>query len=676
MFNSVLIANRGEIACRVIRSARQMGIRSIAVYSDADRDAMHVALADEAVYLGGAPASESYLDMDKILAAAKQTGAEAIHPGYGFLSENAEFCRRCDSSGVIFIGPPVGAIEAMGSKSAAKSIMSEAGVPLLPGYHGDSQDPALLKNAAADIGYPVLLKASAGGGGKGMRIVWSESEFDEALAGAKREASKSFGDDKMLVEKYLTGPRHVEVQVFCDSLGNGVHLFERDCSLQRRHQKVIEEAPAPGMTEALRDAMGNAAVQAAKAINYCGAGTVEFLLADNGEFYFMEMNTRLQVEHPVTEIITKQDLVAWQFRVASGLPLPQSQHELRIHGHAFEARIYAEDTDNQFLPQTGTLNYLSVPEENAHVRIDTGVRAGDTISVHYDPMIAKLIVWDTDRASALRRLQNALAQFHISGVTTNRRFLQQLAANTAFAEEDFDTGFIDKHLDSIRAQASKARAAQRHQHLALAALMVLANQRTVALDNHTASPWLAADGWRTNAPAKQHLRLQVGDEVMDINATRLLDQPALTLDVEIEGKVYRVCGSCIAEARGGVVQADVDGLRLRFPYARQLNARQGASYCLFTGDTDFAFAQYSPDFTQQGDKQGELTAPMNGTIVALLVEPGVQVKKGAPLLIMEAMKMEHSITAPADGAVEAFHFNAGELVEGGAELLRFEPHIA
>ncbi|MBD2860189.1 acetyl/propionyl/methylcrotonyl-CoA carboxylase subunit alpha [Spongiibacter sp. KMU-158] len=661
MFNSVLIANRGEIACRVIRTARRMGLRSIAVFSDADRDALHVEMADEAVYIGGSAAAESYLDMDKIFAAAKQTGAEAIHPGYGFLSENAEFCRRCEQEGIIFVGPPVGAIEAMGSKSAAKRIMTEAGVPLLPGYHGQDQDENLLRKAAQDIGYPVLLKASAGGGGKGMRIVWKEDEFSAALAGAKREALKSFGDDHMLVEKYLTGPRHVEVQVFCDSLGNGLHLFERDCSLQRRHQKVIEEAPAPGMTEALREAMGDAAVQAAKAINYQGAGTVEFLLNSDGQFYFMEMNTRLQVEHPVTEMITNQDLVEWQFRVASGLPLPHSQNELRIHGHAFEVRIYAEDTDNQFLPQTGTLNYLSTPEATANVRIDSGVREGDTISVYYDPMIAKLITWDTDRRSALRRMQQALAQFHINGVTTNRRFLEQLAAAPEFVEENFDTGFIDKHLDTLQANAAAARSAERQHHIALAALIALSNQEAQSLDTHLDSPWAKADGWRLNAPATQSLKLNFGEEQLELSCT--LSQGGRVIDISHDGASFSINGHC----ENGVVHAETQGRRFRLPYS----SHKG-EFCLFATGADVRFSRHQGDFSQQGEQEGELTAPMNGTIVSLLVEAGTPVTKGTPLLIMEAMKMEHSISAPTDGTVGEYYFKPGDLVEGGAELLHFD----
>ena len=415
MFTKILIANRGEIACRVIKTARALGILTVAVYSEADRNALHVKMADESVSIGPSPSSESYLVGEKIIQAALDTGAEAIHPGYGFLSENAQFCRQCATNNLVFIGPPVAAILAMGSKSAAKNIMAEAGVPLVPGYHGDDQNPDIIKQASNKMGYPVLLKAAAGGGGKGMRAVYSEAEFDEALDAAKREAMNGFNDDIMLVEKYLLKPRHVEIQIFCDSHQNAVYLFERDCSVQRRHQKVIEEAPAPGMTEVLRKRMGEAAIKAARAINYEGAGTVEFLLDAQGEFFFMEMNTRLQVEHPVTEMISGQDLVEWQLRVAAGEPLPCSQAQLKINGHAFEARIYAEDPEHDFLPATGVLRSLQGPNENSHVRIDTGVVEGDEVSIYYDPMIAKLIVWDIDRDRALQRLTDALSRVSHQG---------------------------------------------------------------------------------------------------------------------------------------------------------------------------------------------------------------------------------------------------------------------
>jgi 3-methylcrotonyl-CoA carboxylase alpha subunit len=445
MFNKVLIANRGEIACRVMLTARKMGLSTVAVYSDADRDALHVAMADEAVNIGPAPPRESYLDGAKIVEACKATGAEAVHPGYGFLSENADFARLCLENGIVFVGPPPCAIEAMGSKSAAKSIMEKAGVPLVPGYHEADQSPDRLGRAALEIGYPVLLKAVAGGGGKGMRMVSATTEFEEALAAARREAASSFGNDDMLVEKYLPRPRHVEVQVFCDRHGHAVYLFERDCSVQRRHQKVIEEAPAPGMTPELRQRMGEAAVLAARAIDYEGAGTVEFLLDEDGAFYFMEMNTRLQVEHPVTEMITGQDLVEWQFRVASAEPLPLRQDQLEISGHAFEARIYAEDPDNGFLPATGLLTHLQPPRESRHVRVDTGVLQGDEVSVYYDPMIAKLVTWDENRERALARLARALSEYRISGLSTNVSFLYNLATSRPFIDADLNTHFIEQH---------------------------------------------------------------------------------------------------------------------------------------------------------------------------------------------------------------------------------------
>lgn len=443
-FDKVLIANRGEIACRVIATCRRLGIATVAVYSDADRDARHVRLADEAIHIGASPAQQSYLRGDAILAAARASGAQAIHPGYGFLSENAGFADACAQAGVVFIGPPAQAIRAMGDKSAAKALMQRAGVPLTPGYHGDEQAPAFLRAQADAIGYPVLIKASAGGGGKGMRRVDASAAFEDALASCQREAQSAFGNAHVLVEKYVERPRHIEIQVFADTHGAVVHLFERDCSVQRRHQKVLEEAPAPGMTEQRRAAMGKAAVDAARAVGYVGAGTVEFIAGPDGDFYFMEMNTRLQVEHPVTELITGTDLVDWQLRVAAGLALPKRQDELRIHGHALEARLYAEDADRGFLPSTGTLRQLRLPAASAHVRIDAGVEQGDTISPYYDPMIAKLIVWDHDRPAALARMRDALAHCHAIGVTTNSAFLARLVSTQAFATADLDTALIER----------------------------------------------------------------------------------------------------------------------------------------------------------------------------------------------------------------------------------------
>ena len=662
MFKKILIANRGEISCRVIKTAKRMGIRTVAVYSDADRNALHASLADEAVHIGPAPAAESYLVVDKIIAAAKKTGAEAIHPGYGFLSENADFCRRCAEEGIVFIGPPTGAIEAMGSKSAAKQIMEKAGVPLVPGYHGEDQDEAILKKAADDMGYPVLLKAAAGGGGKGMRQVWSSDEFSAALAAAKRESKKSFNDDKMLVEKYLTGPRHVEIQVFCDSHGNAVHLLERDCSVQRRHQKVIEEAPAPGMTEELRAAMGEAAIKAAQAIDYVGAGTVEFLLDSDGSFYFMEMNTRLQVEHPVTELISGQDLVSWQLKVANGETLPCKQEDLQIRGHAFEARVYAEDPDNNFLPQTGGLRFLKEPEQGDHIRVDTGVVEGDEISVYYDPMIAKLITWDENRDRALKRLQNALAQYNIGGVVTNLPFLYNLAAHPAFENAELTTGFIEQHNDEL----FKDNDEDISQLLPLAALYALleqADQQRAQAEKSSEpdSPWNTPFGWRSSLPAYCHVDVRWQEHEHRVMVEPMGEQFKLSF----EGQSAVVSGS-LQDSR---LSAIVDGHRVTATVSKF-----GGDYHLYLADRAFSFSLVQPDTGEMDDTAGagNFAAPMNGTIVACSVEAGAEVKKGATLMIMEAMKMEHTITAPADGKVVSFFFKAGALVDGGAQLLEFE----
>ena len=661
MFNKILIANRGEIACRVIKTARRMGVATVAVYSDADRDALHVRLADEAIHIGAAPARESYLLADRILEAALATNADAVHPGYGFLSENAGFARACAEKGVVFIGPPTAAIEAMGSKSAAKRIMEEAKVPLVPGYHGDDQDPALLRGSAEDMGYPVLLKATAGGGGKGMRQVWSAAEFDEALAAAKRESMASFGDDTMLVEKYLTKPRHVEFQVFCDNLGNGIYLAERDCSVQRRHQKVIEEAPAPGMSDSLRQAMGDTAVKAAQAIDYRGAGTVEFLLDEDGSFYFMEMNTRLQVEHPVTEMITGQDLVEWQLLVASGQPLPLTQDAVRINGHAFEARVYAEDPDNDFLPVTGTLAFLQPPEESAHVRVDTGVRQGDEVSVYYDPMIAKLIVWDESRERALQRLASALAEYRIGGTVTNLDFLYNLATSRPFVEAELDTGFIEKHSELI----FHDRHQDLERELPLAALALLLHKQQQGgprscLDPW--SPWQASNAWRLNEPHAHRLTLHCHGQDHEVR----VEQQGGAYVVSAVGRETRLQG----ELQGDTLHLDTEGHRQRGTLARTHDG-----FTLYLPEGACHFHEVLPD-TGEADAAGAnagLAAPMNGTIVALLVDVGSAVEADTPLLVMEAMKMEHTIRAPAAGQVEAFYYQPGDLVDGGAELLDFTP---
>jgi 3-methylcrotonyl-CoA carboxylase alpha subunit len=684
MFSKILIANRGEIACRIIKTAKKMGILTVAVYSDADKDSLHVNMADEALYLGPSPSRESYLLADKVIAAAKITGAQAIHPGYGFLSENAEFCRSCTDNNIVFIGPPVEAIEAMGSKSAAKNIMEKAQVPLVPGYHGDDQSEQVIKKAADDMGYPVLLKATAGGGGKGMRQVWTENEFSEGFAAAKREAMSSFGDDTMLVEKYLTQPRHVEIQVFCDNHNNAVYLFERDCSVQRRHQKVIEEAPAFKMSDSLRAKMGDSAIKSAQAIGYQGAGTVEFLLDVDGSFYFMEMNTRLQVEHPVTEMISGQDLVEWQLRVAAGEKLPKTQNELVINGHAFEARIYAEDPNNDFLPATGKLQLLKTPIESKHVRIDTGVRQGDEVSVFYDPMIAKLIVWDENRTKALQRLAKALREYRIDGVTTNIDFLYNVATTQAFKEENIDTGFIEKNQTDIFHQATTNETNLAIVNkLPIAALFLVlklaAKSKLLALQsNDPHSPWNDSSAWRLNEPSLQNLVLAYNDQHFNVTIEQKRDADAgcflinITGDnltsKDIAGNKINQTFDCQGELNGEQLTVTIDGHRNQTVIAHAENTIN-----LYQENGVFSFIHVLPDHGQNegNDIQGGLNAPMNGTMVSVLVNAGDKVLKGQPLMIMEAMKMEHTIKAPADGIIDEIYFNAGDMVDGGAALLAF-----
>jgi 3-methylcrotonyl-CoA carboxylase alpha subunit len=665
MFGKILIANRGEIACRVIRTARKLGIRSVAVYSDADADALHVQMADEAVHIGGSAPAESYLLMEKVIAAAKQTGSEAIHPGYGFLSENSAFSQLCASNNVVFIGPPAHAIETMGSKSAAKQIMEEAGVPLLPGYHGAGQEPAILKDAAQDIGYPVLLKAVFGGGGKGMRQVYNEDEFDEALGAAKREALSGFGNDDMLVEKYLEQPRHVEVQIFCDALGNGVYLFERDCSIQRRHQKIIEEAPAPKLPEGIREQMGEAALRAAAAVSYVGAGTVEFLLDATGNFYFMEMNTRLQVEHPVTEMITGQDLVEWQLKVACGEPLPCTQSELSITGHAFEARIYAEDPANEFLPAAGKLTWLQQPMESAHVRVDTGVALGDEVGVFYDPMIAKLIVWDEDRERALQRLDHALAAYRIIGVTTNIDFLRRLATHDAFAAGELSTEFIAQHKSSL----FEERPLPLESLVPLACLYLTLRREAQRIPtSDPTSPWHASDNWRLNAPAVIEEIIVIADVEHVITVERTAHQ---TYIMGFENASYVVSGSL----EGNELTATIDGHRQLAVVIEHEN-EQAAAISLFTDNISLEFKALVVDLGEEVDHDdgSGFKAPMNGTVVDILVKAGDKVSAGDTLVIMEAMKMEHAIKAPVDGLISEIFYAKGDLVDGGVDLLSFEPN--
>ncbi|MBI1244493.1 MAG: ATP-grasp domain-containing protein [Alphaproteobacteria bacterium] len=662
MIGKLLIANRGEIACRVARTARRMGIASVAVHSSADANALHVAMCDEAWPIGGPAPKESYLRAEAIIDVARRAGADAIHPGYGFLSENAGFAEACAKAGIIFVGPPASAIRAMGGKSEAKALMVASGVPVVPGYHGAAQDDATLSAEAKKIGFPVLIKASAGGGGKGMRVVSGAGELAEALAGARREAQSAFGDPRLLIERYLERPRHVEVQVFFDGHGNGVYLFERDCSLQRRHQKVIEEAPAPGMDVARRKAMGEAAVKAGAAVGYVGAGTVEFIADPAGNFYFMEMNTRLQVEHPVTEAITGHDLVEWQLRVASGEKLPLAQKDLRITGHAFEARLYAEDPARDFLPATGTLHRLAFPAEESGVRVDTGVRQGDAVTIHYDPMIAKLIVHGEDRAAALRKLASALDAVRVSGLANNVAFLARVARHPAFAAGEIDTGFIARHRTDLVPAAGPADDTT----LALAALGVLetraAEARAAAAasaDPH--SPWNRTDGWRLNGDAHDELVFTDNGTERTVrvhfrNGGYKFDLPGGSLDVR---------GTLDAQGR---LCAEIGGHRLAADIVRHAMEwtvfRGAAAHVLHLVDRLVA-----ADAAGAGD--AKLAAPMPGRIVAVHVAAGESVTRGQKLVVLEAMKMEHTILAPADGTVERVRFKPGEQAAEGEELVVF-----
>ena len=662
MFRKILIANRGEIACRVMRTARRLGIRTVGVYSDADRDALHVRLADEARRIGPPAPRESYLDVEAIIAVARDAGAEAIHPGYGFLSENQRFARACAAAGITFIGPAPQAIAAMGDKSAAKTLMEKAGVPLVPGYHGEKQDAKFLAKQAETIGFPVLIKASAGGGGKGMRIVRRSAEFAEALASCRREAKSAFGDDRVLIERYLERPRHIEVQVFGDTRGDLVYLFERDCSVQRRHQKVLEEAPAPGVSEKRRREMGEAAVAAAKAIRYSGAGTVEFIAEQDGHFYFMEMNTRLQVEHPVTEMITGLDLVEWQLRVAAGEPLPCKQGELAMRGHAIEARIYAEDAQRGFLPSTGRLAHLAFPAQSAALRVDTGVEAGASITPHYDPMIAKLIVWGEDRGAALARLGAALAGCEIAGVTTNLEFLARVAASAAFTSGELDTGLIER----CREELFAPRAPAPDEALAAAALaeLLLEQDSAHALARAAGephSPWHEIDGWRLNEESHHDFVFCEGESTYPVTVRFLAEGQRIA----IGPRAYALSGERMAD---GTLLVRLDGRAYK---ARALC--DAGDWHVFTpaGYRRLALRDelHGLDVDAGG---GSLAAPMPGKVIAVMVKAGERVEKGAPLVILEAMKMEHTISAPAHGMVKEVHYAAGEQVLEGAELIAFE----
>lgn len=660
-FEKILVANRGEIACRVFRTCKRLGLRTVAVYSEADQNAMHVRLADEAHLIGGSAARESYLRSDRIIEVAKRAGAQAIHPGYGFLSENAEFAEACSQAGIVFIGPPSEAIRVMGSKSAAKNLMENAGVPLVPGYHGDDQALARLSEASKEIGYPVMIKATAGGGGKGMRIVRAPEDFAEALESCRRESKAAFSDDRVLVERYLEHPRHIEIQIFADQHGNLIHLFERDCSVQRRHQKVLEEAPAPGLSPAQRDAMGRAALDAARAVGYVGAGTVEFILAADGTFYFMEMNTRLQVEHPVTEMITGQDLVEWQLRIAAEEPLPLKQTELSIRGHALEARIYAEDPERGFIPSIGHLGHLSYPEPSEQVRIDTGVEQGDEITQHYDPMIAKLVVWGETRDSALRRMRRALSETRIVGVSSNVPFLSRVVTHDGFRRGEYDTGLIEDHEDQLLPPRPEPSA--RAQLCGALATLMSEAASVKSPQSDPNSPWSNLGAWRLNGHAERTISFKMSDGLSNVSVRCGPADYTLTLN----GISYAAFGNL---GPNGRLDAAIAGQRL---VAWALP--DGDYLQIFLDDETARLEVVDPLRTAHSRpvSLGGLEAPMPGTIISLLVEAGAEVTQGAPLLILEAMKMEHTVRAPSAGRVNRFRYAVGDQVPDGAELVDFDP---
>jgi len=664
MFDKVLIANRGEIACRIARTCRGLGVGSVAVYSAADREAAHVAACDAAWPVGAAPARDSYLNGARILEAARQSGAEAIHPGYGFLSESAAFARACAEAGIVFIGPPPAAIAAMGSKAEAKRRMAEAEVPLVPGYHDDGQDPGVLAEAAGALGYPVLIKAVAGGGGTGLRRVESPETFRVGLDAARREAAAAFGDDRVLVERCLDGARHVEVQVFADSHGNAVHLFERDCSIQRRHQKLVEEAPAPGLDPTQRAALGAAALRAVAAVGYVGAGTVEFLLAPDGAFYFLEMNTRLQVEHPVTEMITGQDLVEWQLRVAAGAPLPVKQDDLAIRGHAIEARLYAEDTTRDFMPSSGKLTAVRTPPESTYVRIDSGVRTGDEITPHYDPMLAKLIVWGATRDEARRRLCAALDRFHVVGPSSNLALLRGVAAHPAFAAGAVETGF----LEAQRAALLPAPTPVPDWALAVAGLAALSRFESEARASAAAagdpeSPWFAVDGFRLNGAGHHVFHLRAAASGHDITVTCDFRADHVLLDLPggpVQARAETIEGAPTA------LRVDLDGVRFTAE-----GVHEGDTVTVLADGADHVLTLWDPRQAQTPDTARDqgLTAPMPGRITRVDVAVGDSVHAGDPLLVLEAMKMEYAVTAPRAGRVTALAHGLGETVAQGVPLI-------
>jgi len=653
MFKKILIANRGEIACRVIKTARKMGVTTVAVYSTADRRSLHVRLADESVCIGEAASSESYLKGDVIIKTALDYGAEAIHPGYGFLSENAEFERACAAAGLVFIGPSADSISVMGLKDCAKDIMNKAGVPVVPGYQGEQQDDNFLAEKAEEIGYPVLIKAVAGGGGKGMRLVEHAPDFIESLATCRRESSAAFANDHLLIEKYLIQPRHIEVQVFGDKQGNVVHLFERDCSLQRRHQKVVEEAPAPNISDRFRNEICSAAIRAAQAINYYGAGTVEFIVQGD-TFYFMEMNTRLQVEHPVTEMITGQDLVEWQLRVACGETLPLAQDDIIINGHAFESRLYAEDPSKDFMPQTGRVHHFSYPQQSQYTRVDTGIEAGDSVSVHYDPMVAKLVTWGEDRTSAALNMAELLRRTYMSGLTSNQEFVASVFDHNVFIGAVIDTGFIARYEQDLIAE-TYAKATETE--IALAALFYLLGLDT---QSSAVSPWNTHDNWRIGDSAmKRSLSLVNKGEVIDL----LASCHGESLEVEGIGQVK------LLSYHEGVLKALIDGVE-----ASAVVLSYKKDITIFSNGRVVDLHLFAPEL--DGDtidvNGGRLVAPMPGSIVQVMVETDSCVDKGQPLLVMDSMKVETTIAANFDGVVKGVHIAPGDQVQEGTLLIEIE----
>ncbi|WP_168416320.1 acetyl/propionyl/methylcrotonyl-CoA carboxylase subunit alpha [Acinetobacter indicus] len=658
MFEKILIANRGEIACRVIRTAKKLGIATVAVYSDADAQAQHVKLADEAIHIGESPAAQSYLQIERIIQAAKTTGAQAIHPGYGFLSENDQFALACQDNNIVFIGPPVDAILAMGLKATSKALMEQAGVPLTPGYHGTNQDADFLKQQADSIGYPVLIKASAGGGGKGMRLVERSEDFLSSLASCKSEARSSFGNEDVLIERYVVQPRHIEVQVFGDTHGNYVHLFERDCSVQRRHQKVLEEAPAPKMPEDKLEAMRQAAIDAARAVNYVGAGTVEFIVEQDGTAYFMEMNTRLQVEHPVTEMITGQDLVEWQLRVAFGEPLPKQQHELQIHGHALEARVYAEEPEKGFIPAIGQISYLHYPAQNEAVRVDSGIVEGDEISTYYDPMIAKLIVWGKNREAALTQMHHALGQFHVDGLGNNIAFLDRLVLCDSFKNANLDTGLIQREEEFLLKPATELNST-----LVVSAAFIELLSRLAQNPSASNPVWQTNAFWRLNLQSGQTIKLQCNDRTLNIQFA-----------AQEHGFVAQYEGQTF-ELEGQLLDAHTLQFKLAGKQQKLAFSQTEHGITLFQNGQSYKFTYLKPVFNQDDEQGAEnnLTAPMPGVITQVLVAANDKVKKDDVLMTLEAMKIEYSIRAPHDGIVASSYFQAGDQVKAGDELVEFQP---